>query len=128
LIVENDRPLRQLLAHLLRSRGFATRLASTVAAGLEELRMQEPPHCLLLDLGLPDGAGTKLLQHLRAKDMTTKVAVITGAADQKTLNEAMKLQPDFVLKKPLGLREVEAWLSAAIPMPQNPRLRQVVVA
>jgi DNA-binding NarL/FixJ family response regulator len=87
-----------------------------VADGLERLRMHEPPHCMLLDLGLPDGKGTRLLQHLRAKEMTTKVAIVTGAADQKLLKEAMKFEPDHVLKKPFGLQEIEQWLSTAVEM------------
>ena len=128
LIVEDDLPLQELLVQLLRSRGFVTQAVDTVAAGLEQLRMHESPHCLLLDLCLPDGAGTKLLQHLRAKEMTTKVAVVTGTEDKKLLRETMRLQPDHILKKPFGLHEIEAWLSMAVVVQKSDRIRQAIVA
>ena len=67
LIVEDDLPLQQVLALLLRSKGFVVHAVATVAEGLHQLRENLPPHCVLLDLNLSDGDGTKIFQHIRAK-------------------------------------------------------------
>jgi CheY-like chemotaxis protein len=124
LIVEDDLPLQGVLAQFLRSRGIVVHAVATVADGLERLRKHSPPHCLLLDLHLPDGDGTKILHHIRAKDFSTKVAIVTGTADQKLLAELMKLLPDKILKKPFGLRDVQEWLCVALDMPATARIPQ----
>jgi DNA-binding response OmpR family regulator len=117
LIVEDDLPLQGVLAQFLRSKGIVVHAVGTVADGLERLRKHSPPHCLLLDLNLPDGDGTIILHHIRAKDLSTKVAVVTGTADQKLLGELMKLLPDKILKKPFGVRDIQEWLCSVLDMP-----------
>ena len=128
LIVEDDMALQLVLSQLLRSKGFVTRAVSTVAEGLQELRENAPPHCVLLDLSLPDGEGIRILQHIRAKGIPAKVAVVTGTANHHMLAEVSKLDPDKILRKPFGVRDVQDWLTMAVEMKEIARIRQAIVA
>ena len=111
LIVEDDACSRHALQALLRRSGYNTKSAATVSEALSKL--QDGPRCLILDLNLPDGSGTDLLQRIRAAKLPIKVAVTTGTSDPMLLDAMGKFVPDAVFHKPVNLNEVMHWLDAA---------------
>ena len=113
LIVEDDLSTRDLLARALDKAGFVTDVASTVGEAL--MRLDDPerlPTCVLLDLGLPDAAGTILLRRIRRDDLPIKVCLITGRPEHE-LGDLAKLRPDTFLQKPVDLRKLLKWLRDA---------------
>jgi len=63
LIVEDETVLRRSMAEYYAERGVSVTQAGTVAAARDELRAT----CfdaVLLDVGLPDGSGLSLLEHV----------------------------------------------------------------
>jgi CheY-like chemotaxis protein len=111
LIVEDDARSRYALQALLRRSGYGIDSAATVTEALPKLDLG--PRCLILDLNLPDGDGTVLLQRIRAGNLPIKVAVTTGSNDQGLLDEMGKFNPDAVFRKPINMNEVMNWLDAA---------------
>lgn len=101
LVVEDDKPTYDAMRKLLEHYGFASIHASTAAQAMAMLPAN--PHYVLLDLMLPDGDGTKILEHIRIKQLPIKVAVITGINDPDRLRRVERLGPDAILTKPVDL-------------------------
>ena len=108
LIVEDDPASRETLATFLRRRGYEVQCASTVAAGRAKLNAGVTH--LILDLRLPDGTGLRLLERAQEQGFPVKVAVVTGLDKGDVLADAVMMQPDAFLKKPVDFSDVIAWL------------------
>ena len=111
LIVEDDARSRYALQALLRRSGYGIDSAATVTEAMSKLDLG--PRCLILDLNLPDGDGTVLLQRIRTANLPIKVAVTTGTNDQDLFDAMCKFNPDAVFRKPINLNDVMHWLDAA---------------
>src|SRR4051794_23230779 len=106
LIAEDDAATRKALrGHYLRL-GWQVSEAGTVAEALASLDSEPEPCCLILDLTLPDGDGTAVLERVRAKGHKTRVAVCTGSIDLAQLRAVALLRPDAMLPKPIRLPDV----------------------
>lgn len=91
--------------------GFETVCAGTVAAAIEKL--SERPHFCTLDLHLPDGRGTEVLQRIRQDRLPIKVGITTGTIDLVLLDAAKRLQPDRIFQKPYSASDLVAWIRSA---------------
>jgi len=96
-----------MLARLLRSRGYQTCTAATVADGLSLLDGQ---HCAVLDLNLPDGRGTAIIQRVRSEGRSIRVAFLTASSDPGSMAEVRSFRPDKVFLKPLDVGALLEWL------------------
>jgi DNA-binding NarL/FixJ family response regulator len=83
----------------------------SVAQGLSLL--EPAPHCIILDLMLPDGGGEALLRQVRARCPDTRVAVCSGIDDPWRLETVRGLRPDLLLCKPYDLAPVYQMCEAA---------------
>jgi DNA-binding response OmpR family regulator len=108
-VVEDDRAARRAIKLILRTQGFTVSEAGTVAEALGGLAQH--PDWVLLDLMLPDGSGTEVLRKIRSGGDACRVCVITGCGPEK-LSEARRLNPEFVLKKPIDVERLVAVLTA----------------
>ena len=79
LIVDDDEDTRYVLAHILRTEGYATALAATGAAGLEYLRMH-PVGVVVLDLMLPDMSGVAVRAEMRREPALATIPVVVFSA------------------------------------------------
>ena len=111
LIVEDDRDSCEALALMLRRLGHDVECAETVGAALVKLE-EWPPHCVLLDLMLPDASGGLILRKIRGQKLPIRVAVITAAGNTSpVLKHALGYEPDVVFSKPLDFAALKKWLS-----------------
>ena len=67
LLVEDDPVLGTFLADNLSADGYEPVVAETLRDGLRELEFRRPD-LAVIDLGLPDGSGLDLIEHVRAAD------------------------------------------------------------
>lgn len=108
LVVEDDPSSRRALTSLLKLNGFEAADASTQADAIRRLR--DNPVCVLLDLMLPDGNGSAVLDHIRRHQLPIRVAVTSGAANwESMLREA---RPDAYFRKPLDFESIVRWLTS----------------
>ncbi len=77
LIVDDDAGVVEVFAHCLRRHGYGVRLAATAEEVLRTLD-SDVPRAILIDLHLPGADGLALLRQMRAKGLSTPVALITG--------------------------------------------------
>lgn len=105
LIVEDDESSRNALNFLLTSSGWEVAVAHTLAEAFDQIKKQTPDS-MVLDLMLPDGDGTLLLQYIRDKSLKIPVAVTTGVHDPDWLKRVHGLGPVCVLQKPISLSQL----------------------
>ena len=61
-------------------------------------------------MNLPDGEGTIILRHVRQGKLEIKVAVLSGSADARLMEEADALHPDVRFKKPPNWDALLDWV------------------
>ena len=108
LVVEDDATSRNALRMLLRHSGYDGRYAATVSEVMAGL--PAGPCCVILDLMLPDGNGSSVLEHIREYNLPIRVAIATGAVDWEQMVDAPRLRPDAVFHKPLQFDRLVEWL------------------
>jgi DNA-binding response OmpR family regulator len=113
LIVEDDASAYAGLRRLLEHYGCEVDYAGTVADGLKRLA-EGPPEYVFLDLALPDGEGTRVLERVRMGNLPSRVIIVSGTTEQGLLWRAKSLRPDAMLTKPVDfLRVLELMKPAA---------------
>jgi DNA-binding NtrC family response regulator len=109
LIVDDDVNTSSGLATLVAREGFVT----ATAANLQQARAQmarQRPDVVLLDLMLPDGAGTDLFQDVQT-GATTEIVLITGHASLETSIQALRLGASDYLIKPINIKRLKGILA-----------------
>ena len=98
-VVDDDAPLRESLADLLRSIGLRV---ETFASAQEFLQSKRPdvPSCLVLDVRLNGLSGLDLQKRLIAGDIEIPIIFITGHGDIPMTVQAMKAGAVEFLTKP----------------------------
>ncbi len=98
-VVDDDAPLRESLADLLRSIGLRV---ETFASAQEFLRSKRPdvPSCLVLDVRLKGLSGLDLQKRLIEADIEIPIIFITGHGDIPMAVQAMKAGALEFLRKP----------------------------
>jgi ActR/RegA family two-component response regulator len=99
LIVEDDAATRLAMARLMEYRGFAVTAVGTVVEGLDAASVRRPDF-VLLDLMLPDGHGSEVLDWVRANLPQARIAVITGCVDRSHVDRLAGRRVDVLLRKP----------------------------
>lgn len=112
LIVEDDLEIRRSLAHVLTGRGHAVATAGTGLDGIAQATATEP-EVILLDLGLPDVPGLRVLRMVRAVS-EVPVIVITAQDDEASVVEALNAGADDYVVKPFGGPELDARIRAVL--------------
>jgi len=104
LVVEDDPASGEALRRLLAHRGWVVTVARTVAEAMQSL--DPPPHCILLDLTLPDGSGEDVLRRVKEECLPSRVAVCTGTADPVRLALVKGMDPAALFHKPIDFDDV----------------------
>jgi DNA-binding response OmpR family regulator len=117
LLIEDHAGLRTMVAGYLTSRGFAVDEAGSV----DEVRAAMAVtsyDALVLDLGLPDGDGIKLLEEARRRTSGAVPVIVMTARD--ALDDRVRglnAGADDYIVKPFDLIELEARLRAVLRRP-----------
>jgi DNA-binding NtrC family response regulator len=123
LLVDDDDLIRTVVAERLRRRGYEVSAARTLSEARSALEGSYPD-AALLDIRLPDGNGTELLEELTAEEEVPCV-MITAHATIESAVEALKKGAQDYLEKPFSLDRLEATLEATL---ERTRLRREVRA
>lgn len=100
-IVDDEEVVRNSLAFLLGSAGFAVRVHESATAFLE-VAPEITNGCLITDLRMPDMDGVELLRRLKSVDALLPAIVITGHGDVQMAVEAMKNGAIDFIEKPFA--------------------------
>lgn len=104
LVVEDDPATSRAMRLLLQHHGYDVQVSSTIAETMNYLGSN--PDYVLLDLMLPDGDGTQVLEHIRNNQLPPEVVVVTGVSEPGWHKRVERLHPKKVLRKPVDVSQV----------------------
>src|ERR1043166_8658001 len=106
VIIDDEKQIRRLLRLALEGADHQVFEAETGQSGLEEIAYRRPD-IVLLDLGLPDMDGVKVLRHLREwSDVPVLILSVRDEADEKIA--ALDAGADDYVTKPFDTAELLA--------------------
>jgi DNA-binding NtrC family response regulator len=120
LIVDDEAPAVQNLAHVCRKQGYDVTTRSSGAGALEALESRQFD-LVLTDLRMEKIDGMAVLHRAREIDPDLAVIVITGYATLESAIEAMKAGAFHFIAKPIRLDEVREVMAKALEMVQLKR-------
>ena len=112
LLVEDEHNISMLIMTMLESSGYQVIRAGTCALA-KTLFVSHCPDLVLLDLGLPDMDGMKILKEVRAWS-NMPIIVVSARDHEKDKVEALDMGADDYITKPFGTSELLARIRAAI--------------
>ena len=112
LIIEDDPGISTFLRTTLLAEGYDT-VCTATGAGAIELAASNCPDCILLDLGLPDMDGTRIITSIR-QWTRTPILVISARSMEEDKAQALDLGADDYITKPFGVVELLARIRAAL--------------
>lgn len=112
LVVEDDKSIRNFFRTVLEANNYDVIMAST---GTEAYSMitSQCPDVVILDLGLPDMDGMKILKSVREWS-SMPILVVSARTHERDKVEALDLGADDYITKPFGTSELLARVRTAI--------------
>lgn len=112
LVVEDDKNIRSFLQAILEANNYEVILTQTGAEAYSLITSQ-CPDVILLDLGLPDMDGMRILETVRGWS-AMPIIVVSARDRERDKVEALDKGADDYITKPFGTAELVARIRAAI--------------
>jgi DNA-binding NtrC family response regulator len=112
IVLEDDLIVRKNLEQQLRQRRYDVASASTLADA-QELLAKDTFDLMMVDVRLPDGEGTHLLQQLQSRPQRPLMVMMTGFASVESAVECMRNGAFDYLIKPFSVDQLEVTLRKA---------------
>ena len=114
LLVDDERPIRDVMRRLLERQGFRVLSAGNGAEGLELFGAHRDEVCLVLtDVMMPVLDGVALCRAVRDMDPAVRLVVMSGLTDEKRMRELQALGVTEFVTKPSDARELMAAIQRA---------------
>lgn len=113
LVVEDERPIADLIRMYLVRDGFGVHVEHDGSAGLAAARRLRPVACVI-DIMLPGMDGTEIVRRLRDDDDWTPVLFLTARDDEVDRILGLELGADDYVTKPFSPRELVARVKAVL--------------
>ncbi len=113
LIIEDEKQLQESITSYFQGDGLRCEVASTFQEASEKIALYQYD-CILLDLGLPDGDGLRLLQEIKSLKKKEGVLIISAKHSLDDKLEGLDMGADDYLVKPFHLSELRARVIAIV--------------
>ena len=113
LIIEDDDNLSLVLSNRFTKKGFNVTSFSSPKKSIKWLK-ENKADIVIMDLGLPEIPGMKLMDYLWEIDNELTIIIITGLNDIKTAVEAIKKGTTDYLLKPFDIEELDKTVNNAV--------------
>ena len=110
-MVEDDAPIRMLIADLCKLQGHDVLEAATGAQAIE-LAMGGQPDLVLIDWVLPDISGTEVIRELRRQGLISPMVILTGRTTKMDEVVGLEVGADDYITKPFDSRILAARINA----------------
>ncbi|WP_206479087.1 response regulator transcription factor [Kocuria sp. KRD140] len=117
LVVDDEKPLAQMVATYLTRAGYDVAQAYTGPDAVEAARTQEPD-VVVLDLGLPGMDGIEVCRRLR-EHSECYVLMLTARGDEDDKLAGLAAGADDYITKPFSVRELVARVAAVLRRPRT---------
>ena len=105
LVVDDEEPIRRLLAYLLQSHGYPVECAADAREARQKLSDQ-PIALMLCDVNMPGESGMDLVRHLLKEHTHTAAIMVTGLDSSVLANAALEVGAFGYIVKPFESNEV----------------------
>jgi two-component system, OmpR family, response regulator len=125
LVVEDERPIADLVRMYLSRDGFGVHVEYDGTAGLAAARRVRPVACIL-DIALPGMEGTEIVRRMREDGDWTPVIFLTARDDEVDRIIGLEMGADDYVTKPFSPRELVTRVKALLRRaagPQEGRVR-----
>ncbi|WP_432983467.1 response regulator transcription factor [Dactylosporangium sp. CA-233914] len=119
LVVEDEKPIADLLRMYLARDGFGVHVEHDGGGGLAAARKLRPVACVL-DIALPGLDGTEICRRLREAGDWTPVLFLTARDDEVDRVLGLELGGDDYITKPFSPRELVSRVKAVLRRTQGP--------
>ncbi len=116
LILEDDAPLRNVIAEYLQARGYAVHISEGIEDALQHIATRTV-EVAVIDLFLPGGDGLDVIEQAKIAVPETKLVAISGGSKIQSdvcLRCARQVGADASLTKPFSLFELEIAIESLI--------------
>ena len=115
LVIDDEAPIRELLAELLVQQGHQVSTASSGKEGLEIFKDQIPDF-VITDLGMPEVSGWDVATTVKALNPLTSVVLMTGWGITLDKDKARHRGVDVVIAKPFQIGEMQKVLNEMLEL------------
>jgi len=113
LIIEDEASLRSSMVAYLEPAGYRCTTAGTYHEALRVLDLEDY-YCILVDIGLPDGDGLKLIRLLKESQSASGIIVVSARDTLDDRIRGLETGADDYLVKPFHLSELNARIQSVI--------------
>jgi two-component system response regulator VicR len=110
-VIEDDAPIRMLIAEVIKLQGHDALEAGTGAQAIE-LATTSQPDLVLVDWVLPDISGTEVIRELRRQGLVSPMVMLTGRSTKMDEVVGLEVGADDYITKPFDSRILAARINA----------------
>ena len=105
LIIDDERPVRELIHRYLTSKGFEVLMAADGLEGMERVK-KDHPDLVFLDILMPGKDGLEVLTEIKQSFPDLPVIMLSALAEEETAKEAIRLGAYDYATKPFKLESL----------------------
>lgn len=113
LIIEDEPDLRNSIVEYLQQSGFVCEAAEDFRTAMEKITSHEYT-CIIVDIGLPDGDGLKVIEALKEKEAETGVIIVSAKNSLEDKLKGLNIGADDYITKPFHLSELSARIKSVV--------------
>ena len=113
LVIEDEKLLSDTICSFLKEEGHRSEQAGTLEMGIEKVNLYEYD-CVLVDIGLPDGNGLKLVGEIKKSQPETGIIIISAKNSLEDKIVGLDLGADDYLTKPFHLSELNSRIKSLL--------------
>jgi DNA-binding response OmpR family regulator len=113
LIVEDEKQLLDSMITFLRESGMICDKAENLTEAIGKIE-NNTYDCIVLDIGLPDGSGLKIIEEMQSKENTTAIVIVSARNSLDDRLVGLNIGADDYITKPFYMPELVARIKSVV--------------
>jgi len=125
LIVEDEQELLKSMVDYLRDIGMECRQAHNLQEAISQIESASFD-CIVLDIGLPDGSGLKVIEEMQKKEHQTSILIVSARNSLDDRLTGLNIGADDYITKPFHMPELGARIKSVFRLRSSQGRRELV--
>jgi len=126
LIVEDEKDLLTSMVTFLRESGMKCDEAMTLSDAIQRIDASVYD-CIVLDIGLPDGSGLKVIEEMAKKENQTGIVIVSARNSLDDRLTGLNIGADDYITKPFYMPEIVARIKSVVRRRTSSTKNEIVV-
>lgn len=113
LIIEDEKQLLDSMVIFLKESGMSCDTAMSLAGAIEKIDASDYD-CIVLDIGLPDGSGLKIINEMQTKENQTSIVIVSARNSLDDRLTGLNFGADDYVTKPFYMPELVARIKSVV--------------